>query len=84
MLLDERNIRPAIVTNGVKIVMTFIDRIGFPILVSIGLWYLNIKLTETITRLNNTLIKQTVILESLAKRWSVKIPIDTSAQEDDK
>ena len=58
------DIRPAIITNWMKILMTFIDRIGFPVLAFLLMWYLNIQLTKTIENLNTTLteIKQTMLI----------------------
>ena len=62
--MDPLDIRPAIITNWMKIVMTFIDRIGFPVLAFLLMWYLNVELTHTIEKLDRTLteIKQVMIL----------------------
>lgn len=61
----EMDIRPAIVTNGMKLIMTFIDRIGFPILAFLLMWYQNRELQKTIETLNATLIQQTEIVRRL-------------------
>ena len=65
MIDDPMNIRPAIITNWMKITMTFIDRIGFPVLAFLLMWYLNIKLTHTIEDLDKTLteIKQVLAMK---------------------
>jgi len=62
--MDEYNIRPAVITNWVKILMTFIDRVGFPILAFLLMWWLNIQLTQTIEKLDRTLteIKQVMMI----------------------
>jgi hypothetical protein len=61
---DPFSIRPAIITNGMKIAMTFIDRVGFPVLAFLLMWWLNIQLTRTIEKLNLTLteIKQVMMI----------------------
>ena len=48
-----------------KILMTFIDRIGFPVLAFLLMWYLNIELTHTIEKLDRTIseIKQVMMLQ---------------------
>lgn len=60
---DPMDIRPAIVTNWVKILMTFIDRIGFPITAFLLMWYLNLKLSGTIEKLNTTLVEIKQVLQ---------------------
>ncbi len=62
--MDPMDIRPAIITNWMKILMTFIDRVGFPVLAFLLMWYLNIELTHTIEKLDRTLaeIKQVMML----------------------
>lgn len=62
---SDLDIRPAIITNGMKLVMTFIDRIGFPILAFMLMWYQNRELQKTIETLNTTLIQQTDIVRRL-------------------
>ncbi len=63
MTMDVNDIRPAIITNWMKILMTFIDRVGFPVLAFLLMWYLNIELTHTIEKLDKTLteIKQVMV-----------------------
>lgn len=64
-VMDPHEIRPAIITNWMKILMTFIDRIGFPILAFLLMWWLNLQLSKTIERLDRTLteVKQVMILK---------------------
>lgn len=71
--MEPYSIRPAIITNGVKILMTFIDRIGFPILAFMLMWYLNIRMTDTLNRLNTTLTQQTTILKTIGEKVGVKV-----------
>lgn len=62
--MESNDYRPAIITQGMKTLMTFIDRVGFPVLAFLLMWYLNIELTKTIEKLNTTLteIKQTMLI----------------------
>jgi hypothetical protein len=62
--MDPLDYKPAIITNWMKILMTFIDRVGFPVLAFLLMWWLNIQLTKTIEKLNTTLeeIKQVVFM----------------------
>lgn len=53
--MEPSDYRPAVITNWMKILMTFIDRVGFPVLAFLLMWWLNIQLTHTIERLNTTL-----------------------------
>lgn len=79
---ENYDLRPAIITQGMKLFMTFIDRIGFPILVALLMWYQNIVSIRTINALNQTMTKQTVILNILMDRLGVKVVHDaTPAQE---
>jgi hypothetical protein len=64
MIMDPHDLRPAIITNWMKILMTFIDRIGFPILAFLLMWFLNFELTHTIEKLDRTIteIKQVMLM----------------------
>lgn len=77
---DPYDIRPAIIGQHMKVVMTFIDRVGFPILVAGGMWYLNLKLTSTIEALNLTLTKQTVVIQAVSDRLGIKVVHDASPE----
>jgi hypothetical protein len=74
------DIRPAIVTQGLKTAMMFIDRVGFPILVALLMWYLNLKLTTTIEALNVTLTKQTVVLQAVSDRLGIRVVHDSAPE----
>lgn len=50
--MDPSDYRPAIIANWMKILMTFIDRIGFPVLAFLLMWWQNHQLSLTIDRLN--------------------------------
>ncbi len=80
-MTDPYDIRPAIITQGMKVFMTFIDRVGFPILVALCMWYLNVKLTQTIEQLNLTLTKQTVVLQAITDRLGIKIVHDAPVEQ---
>ncbi len=54
--MDSREIQPAIITNNVKLLMTFIDRVGFPVLAFLLMWYQNHILTQTLDRLHETMV----------------------------
>jgi hypothetical protein len=65
--METSDYRPAIITNWMKMLMTFIDRVGFPILAFLLMWYLNIKLTDTIEKLDRTMteIKQLIMMRGV-------------------
>lgn len=63
--MSEYDIKPAIITNGMKLAMTFIDRVGFPILAFMLIWWNNRELQKTIEVLNATLIQQTEIIRRI-------------------
>lgn len=60
-----QDMKPAMITNSMKLAMTFIDRIGFPILAFFLMWYQNRELQKTIESLNATLISQTEIIRRI-------------------
>ncbi len=78
---SEYDIRPAIMTQTMKTVMTFIDRVGFPILVALLMWYLNLRLTATIEALNLTLTKQTLVLQAVSDRLGIRIVHDSAPEQ---
>lgn len=53
--MDPSDYRPSVISNWIKTLMTFIDRVGFPVLAFLLMWQLNIQLTHVIERLNVTL-----------------------------
>lgn len=65
--MEPSDYRPAIITNWMKVLMTFIDRVGFPVLAFLLMWWLNIRLTDTIEKLNTTMteIKQLMLLRGV-------------------
>lgn len=60
-----QDMKPAMITNSMKVLMTFIDRIGFPILAFLLMWFQNRELQKTIEQLNATLISQTEIIRRI-------------------
>lgn len=66
--MESRDIQPAIITNNVKLLMTFIDRVGFPVLAFLLMWWQNHLSNQTIEKLNATLTSQTEILRRLEER----------------
>lgn len=65
--MDPNDYRPAIITNWMKTLMTFIDRVGFPVLAFLLMWYHTIQLTHTIEDLHQTIIeiKQLLLLRGI-------------------
>lgn len=75
---SEYDIRPAIISQNMKLFLTLFERVGFPVLVALGMWWLNIKLTQTIETLNLTLTKQTVVLQAISDRLGIKVVHDAA------
>jgi len=53
--MDQRELQPAIITNNVKILMTFIDRVGFPVLAFLLMFWLNLQLGKLLVKVNENL-----------------------------
>jgi len=66
--MSEHDLKPAIITNNVKVLMTFIDRVGFPVLAFLLMWWQVQQLTKTIERLNLALQTQTELLRRIDAR----------------
>jgi hypothetical protein len=79
--MEPYDIRPAIISQGMKTFMTFIDRVGFPIVVALLMWYLNVQLTKTIESLNITLTKQTVVLQAISDRLGIRVVHDAAPEQ---
>jgi hypothetical protein len=66
--MESREFQPAIITNNIKILMTFIDRVGFPVLAFLLMWWQNHLMVQTIEKLNTTLTVQTELIRELKER----------------
>jgi len=68
MNLESRDIQPAIITNNIKILMTFIDRVGFPILAFLLMWWQNHLTNQTMQNLNSSVAIETELIRQLQEK----------------
>jgi len=61
-----------IITNNVKILMTFIDRIGFPVLAFLLMFWLNLQLGKLFVQIKETLSTQTEVLRDVKAELIVR------------
>lgn len=59
------DIQPAIITNNVKLLMTFIDRVGFPVMAFLLMWWQNHLMAQTLERLHETMTANVEIMRQV-------------------